>query len=771
MALPALALLFFLSGVSGLVYQVLWLRVLALVFGVTTWAAATVLSSFMGGLALGSFAGGRLADRSRTPLLWYGLAEILVGLSALATPAALELLVRLYAAVHPLVQPTPVLLVLVRFLLSFVVLMVPTTLMGATLPLVIKSTLLRGRGLGEGASLLYGSNTAGAIAGALLAGFGLIGGVGIRASFALAAALNVLVGVAAAASSRSLSPRGDGAVAAATARTEAALTPDDARLPAGARRFVLVAFAVSGFAALALEVIWFRVLVLFIQVSTYAFTIMLATVLGGIALGSYAVAPLMRRVLRWPALLVIVELAIGVASAASLATLAWSYDVRAWANPLVGSLRADSDMALMLVTSVLAILPATLLMGIAFPIGLRLYAGDSEPTAGERVGLFYSLNVFGAILGSVSAGFVLLPRLGSQKSLFVVSALSLAAGLLLLAALPRGRRALPGAAGALAVLLFAWAVRSTPDPFSVELGYRYPGERLLWHEEGVQTTVTVHERWDGTRLLYLDGIPQADDRPGMILLHRLIGLLPLALHPDPKDALVVGLGGGATPGAVSRHEGVRVDVVELSEAVVRSSEWFRHLNDDVLRRPNVTLRIDDGRNYMLLSSKRYDVITADIIHPFHAGSGNLYSVDYFRLARSSLRDGGLMLQWVGPFPESQYRLVVGAFAAAFPEATLWAQGSLMVGSVGPLRLDPAAFERKLENPSTRQALEAVGLGRFESLVDLYWGGPEEIRRYLGSGPVLTDDQPMVEYFLSLPRNEPLPDVTRLRGSPSRLTAR
>jgi spermidine synthase len=754
--LPALAALFFVSGACGLVYQVLWLRLLGLVFGVTTWAAAAVLSSFMGGLALGSALAGRVADRVRRPLLGYAAAEVLVGLSALATLPALRAVEWIYVAASPAL-PGQGALTLLRFVLSFATLAVPTTLMGATLPLVIRSSLLRSEDLGGRVGLLYGANTAGAIAGTLLAGFVLVGGIGIGATCRLAAALNVLAGLAAAAMSRALArgaPADEGARAAAP-------SGDGAAIGEGRRRVVLLVFAVSGFVALALEIVWFRVLVLFVQVTTYAFTIMLATVLAGIALGSHAVAPALRRRADWPFALAVLELGVGLASVLSFAGLARSYAARAALDPLLGP-RSEGDIALTAIASLLAIFPACFLMGVAFPVGLHVYAGGA-PDTGRRVGLFYSLNVCGGIAGSAAAGFLLLPRLGSPGSLLLLSGLGLATGLLLLAALPRRRPALAAAVGLASLAAFAAAARAMPNPFAVEVAERHRGEKLLWIEEGIQTTVSVHQRWDGARKLYLDGLHQADDRPGMIRLHRTIGHLVMALHPAPREALVVGLGGGATPGAVSRHAGAQVDVVELSDTVVRSAEWFRHVNDDVLRRRNVHLRIDDGRNWLLRTPKRYDVITADVIHPFHAGSGNLYSLEYFRLARRALGEAGLMLQWVGPFPESQYRLVLSAFAAAFPETTLWEEGSLAVGSMRPLRLDRAAFERKLEDPGTRAALEEVGLGSFEALLGRYWGGPEEIRRYLGASPPLTDDRPQVEYFLSLPHGEPLPDVSRLKG--------
>jgi spermidine synthase len=762
-----LLLLFFLSGISGLIYQVLWLRLLALVFGVTVYAASAVLASFMAGLALGSFIAGRLVDRARYPLLWYGLVEVLVGLSALATPAGLDGIERLYVAFYPALPAALVPLTLVRFLLAFAVLLVPTTLMGATLPIVVNSSLLRAGGLGERISLLYATNTAGAIVGALLAGFYLIGGVGISASLWLAAALNGLVGAAAVAASVAFErPR-----AAAAGRPHLGERPGPAGVSAHAaprdraRSLVLLVFALSGFAALALELVWFRVLLLFLPVTTYVFTVMLATVLCGIAAGSYLAAPLLRRRAEGLGLLAVIELAGGSVALGSFTVLARLYDPPAWSAPL-RHLFGD-ELALVPAVAFFITFPAALLMGVAFPLGMHLYAGGSpehSAHSGRRVGLFYSLNVCGAILGSIVAAFLLLPLMGSYGSLIAVAAISLTSGLLLLTALPPPRRSFVVGAGAGGTALFLAAAMTMPYPPAIALSHRTPGEQQLWREEGVQTTASVHRLPNGVQVLYLEGLHQANDSPGMVGVHRLIGHLPMALHHDPKEALVIGLGGGATAGAVSQHAGVRVDVVELAETVVHAADWFRHINGDVLRRPNVRLVIDDGRNYLRLTPKRYDVITADIIQPFHAGSGHLYSAEYFRLARDALKDDGLMLQWIGHRTEVQYKLIMRTFLSVFPHATLWDNGGLMVGSKRSLQLDPADFERKLRAPTTREGLEAMGLHSFEALLSAYTAGPEELHRFAGGGPILTDDRPMAEYFRSLPRDNRMVDLANVRGS-------
>ncbi|HXH05629.1 MAG TPA: hypothetical protein VNI83_03465, partial [Vicinamibacterales bacterium] len=350
-----------------------------------------------------------------------------------------------------------------------------------------------------------------------------------------------------------------------------------------------------------------------------------------------------------------------------------------------------------------------------------------------------------------------------------LAALTTAAALVVLAAdRRRGRAAVLVAALGIAAVVAA--ARALPDPLAAVLGRRYPGERVLWRHEGVQSTVSVHQRADGTRVMYLDGLHQANDSAPMRIVHRLIGTLPMALHPDPRRALVIGLGGGTTAGAVATFPGAVVDIVELSDGVVRAADWFRHINGDVLRQPNVRLHVDDGRNYLLRTPGRYDVITADIIQPFHAGAGNLYSVEYFRLGRAALDEDGVMLQWIGHRPRSQYQLIARTFLSVFPDATVWAGGTLLAGTRAPLRLSLARLRQRIADPAVGAAFGRAGIVGASGLVGLFTAGPDELRRFIGPGPVLTDDRPLVEYFLSLPRGEPDIDLRGLRGDVTRYLA-
>jgi spermidine synthase len=760
--LAALIVFFFCSGLSALIYQVLWLRMLGWVFGVTIYAASAVWATFMAGLAIGSMAAGRLADRVRNPLRWFGATEMLIGVTALATPQLLDALQQVYVAAFPSLPGSLGAVTAVRLAIAVGVLIVPTVLMGATLPLVLKASAFRSSVLGREVGLLYGSNAAGAIAGTLMAGLYLIPERGIHQSFLAAAALNLLVG----ASAVGLSLRGRGLSRLEETSTDAAAAPSVAAGEARVPRLwiVLVVFTLSGAVSLALEVVWFRVLTLFIRPTVYAFSLMLATILAGIAIGSYLATPLLARRKMSMVLLGALELAIGVAVVLSFGPLIYLNSASMRLAPLLSRVMPEY-LVYPLTGSLLAIFPTALLMGLAFPIGLHLWANaarDGEHVAG-RVGMFYSLNVAGAIAGSLAGGFLLLPRLGSESSIVLLASVTVGSGLLLLAG-AEGGRAARAAIAVVGVAAFAAGVSRSPDPFVQFNAQRYPGMRTLWQEEGVEATVTVHEFGEGSgarRLMTVNGTHQAGTDYPTTRTHRWIGHLPMAVHPGARKALVIGLGGGATAGAVSIHDGVEVDIVELAESVVHGAALFESINYGVLTRPNVRLRVDDARNYMMLTPERYDVITADVIQPIYAGSGNLYSVEYFTLMRRVLKPGGIVMQWV-PGTEAEFKLIARTFASVFPATTAWAGGSLLVGRVEPLTLRRSEFDWKLGVPGRAQGLKDLGVESFEALLAHFTAGPHELRAFVGPGPLLTDDRPLAEYFLSLPRDRQ-PDLASLRG--------
>ena len=749
-ALIGLSVLFFFSGLSALIYQVLWLRMLGWVFGVTVYAASAVWATFMGGLAVGSVVSGRLADRIRQPLKWFAAAESLIAVTALATPVILAALQQAYVALYPHLPHSPVMLTVARLCIGVVVLIVPTALMGATLPFVLKASIFQRGSLAAQVGVLYGSNAAGAIVGTVVSGLALIPQLGLQRTFWVAAACNLGVALAALALNSRVQQVG---TVEAEARTSEAPDADDTMpLSASTLRTILWVFALSGAISMAMEVVWFRVITMIVRPTVYSFAMMLATLLAGIAVGSYAIAPLLARRVSWLGVLALLEVLLSVLLVSSFRPLQWLPQ----ATESLGWMSAIMPAYLIhpLAASLLTILPAAIVMGVAFPIGLRLWTVGGDPAlAATRVGVFYSLNVGGSIVGSLLAGFVLLPWLGSRTTLIASASVTLAAALALVAVSGWKSRQRFAVAAA-AVMVFGVAAQTMPDPYDQFIAQRYPQMDPVWKEEGTEATVGVHEF--GTpqrriRMMTINGNHQAGTDGPTTIIHRRIGHLPMLVHPDARRALVIGMGGGATPGAVSIHDGVEVDVVELAEGVVNAAPWFSSINYDIATRPNVKIRVDDGRNFLLLTRDRFDVVTADVIQPVFAGAGNIYSREYFELVRNVLKDDGLVMQWI-PGTEAEFKLIGRTFLSVFPHTTAWAEGNLFIGSKQPLRLSRENFDGRAFYAGRRQAMADTGIDSFDALLRTFVAGPDQLRAYLGEGPLLTDDRPMAEYFLSLPRD-------------------
>ena len=758
-AFVAVLQMFALSGAAGLIYQVVWLRMLALTFGVTAYAVSTVLCVFFAGLGLGSLLSGRIAGRLRAPLRVYALIELVVAVLGISTPLLFGLGRELYVALLDGHSGAPLALrTLLRLLLAFLILIVPSTLMGATLPIVVQAVTRRSRSFAGRLSVLYAVNTLGAAAGCFTAGFILIGRFGLQTTLLVAACSNVLAAVFALLIERSLltehagdvhSPVRSRGLAAAGNHSPPPSSPVQ-QVPRTALRVTTVAICVSGGVSLASEVVWTRLLASFFDATVYGFTAMLTVVLLAIVAGSWLLGLVLER--RWPWVYVFaaVEAGAGLLGFLTLPLLTHlipiGETVGLYHDP--GPL-GELSMRFMVFAALLVVFPPMLLLGGTFPLAARI-AGDGGGVA-RRIGGIYALNVFGGIAGSLLGGFVLLPQLGARSSLLLLGTVNLCLAVALVWSVLPNRKVAAGL-GAAAIAAAAAAVVAAPDPLRGIFSDRYLGQQVVWSDEGLENTVVVADSLaTGERKMYINGQPQATTVDFIANYHRLIGHLPMVLHPQPRRALVIGLGGGATAGAVAVHSDVQVDLVELSDAVMGGARLFTGINENVLDLPNVHARVDDGRNFLLLSPGGYDVLTADIIRPEHAGASNLYSREYFALARDALAPDGLMLQWLEQLDERHYRLLLRSFVDVFPYVEMWENGSLLIGSRSPLLLDRATLARRLADPGARDSLARIGLNTPEDVLAKYTGDREEALRYLGdSTDAVTDNHPRVEFHRNLP---------------------
>jgi spermidine synthase len=744
--------LFFASGFSGLVYEVVWMRLLSLIFGNAVYASATVLAGFMGGMAIGGFVFGGVADRTRAPLRLYGILELLVGGFALVFPFLLKALLPVYlwyarvsgASYHSLSFAQAVLLVLL--------LLIPTTFMGGTLPLLTQYLTRETSALGRNLGLLYGLNTWGAVLGCAAAGFILIAAVGIRATTWVAVALTVLVGVAALVLSGS-----------STATETVAATPsektDAVAYPAWCMRLLLVLLGIAGLTGMAYEVLWTRVLTFLTGTTTYAFTIMLTTYLCGLACGGIATAWFTDRSKRLLEVLAALQTLLGLSV---LATLAFTPVILKSLNNFIfqGNSMRFSDFTSFIVleagVSLIFVFPGAVLMGMTFPVAAKIYAA-SRGRAGSGVGVSYFADTFGAIGGSLAAGFYLIPRFGTLHSLMLLALVNMAIGVVAFccrrgAAITFSAARLGLLGAALAAVAFSVRGGIRPDTFS---GIFIPSDaRLTYFDEDIGGTVTIEDYGDH-RTISINGVNVAGTDLKFQTTQKLQAHLALLIHPQPDKVLQIGFGSGGTAWAITRHPVKEIDCVEITAAVIKANDQFPESNHRVLGDKRVHVRIDDARSYLVKSDQTYDIILSDSIHPRLAGNGGLYCVDYFRLCRAHLNAGGIFSAWLPYYGLSleDFRVAARSLKAVFPHVYLFhspmgrTEWTIIIGTLEPLTLDVASLQRKMAVPAVADDLKLIEVERVEDLLDCFLLGDGRLAEFLGSGQTLnTDDFPYLEYI-------------------------
>jgi len=736
-------LLFFVSGACGLLYQVVWARKLVLLFGTTSYAVSTVLSIFFLGLGLGSLWGGRLADRTPRPLLLYGTFEVIVGLWALFFILAIG---RGESAVVWLLRACAFsrhVGIALRALLALAFLLVPVLLMGATLPLLAKavSTDPRVRGLRIGA--LYSLNTFGAVAGCALAGFMILPRLGYTRSTLAGAAANLAVGLLAMAyAHRTAVPQH----ASPALTDQASAQPFTIRF---ANTLVLVCFALSGFCALALEVLWTRLLTLVFLGTTYAFTTMLTTLLCGLAVGSACAAPLVDR-RRHPVFLFgFVEMLIG-----SAALLMLSLFVGLPKRLLDMQVQAGFDWERIVqakfLLSFTVLFAPTFLFGMTFPIVVKaLTAGQAR--LGRDIGRLYCVNTFGGVAGALAGGYVLIPMLGTHHSIELLSWLLFGAGAALVLACPTRGRAPKLAALVAGLALMALAQRRAPADVALALndGYVPKDHRVLDYREGVEGTVVIAEPQDNTagsnRTLFINAVQATVSIEKGVKMNRFQGVLPLVFNRDPQRVLFMCFGSGITAGTLGLYDFERIDAVEIAPDVLDVASFFAADNFDVLDNPRIRTIVDDGRNFLLTTKDRYDVITFEPMPLALAGVSTFYTREYYTLCLEHLAPGGLVSQWV-PL-HSLDPALVHTFTRVFPEYGLWFVNAdlFLIGSDQPLRIDWPRLSERLTRPRIQRALHETGFGDLVEVVSCFLMGKENTDRYVQGGAMMVDDRPWAEF--------------------------
>jgi spermidine synthase len=799
---------FFVSGASGLIYEVAWFRLLSLSFGVSVYAASAVLTAFMGGLALGSWVFGNITARWQkndsagkrsipTSLLHlFALLVIGIALFAFATPPLFAGLTSLYVWIAREARPDPFVYNAVRTALATLALVPPTFLMGGTLPVLAHLLAAHEQDRGQRLGLLYAINTFGGVLGALAAGLLLIPSLGVSGSLYLGGALDLAVAglafwlarhwraerdIPIPATLPALSqpaPQSRRTTRVAPARASGGRTvvasnigthiAQNGAVPAmqiqsavnrsvsilKPTQLALIGYALSGFAALGYQVVWTRTLAIFSLNAVYSFTIMLVTFLIGLAAGS---AWMGRRIDRHPQPLALFGwLQIGIGICAVIALYAFArmptlLDLFTARTSFLASLWAEFFAA-----AVIMIVP-TLLMGAVFPVVARLYTTSSlseallplpdaastipapdSPAVGARIGRLYALNTVGATLGAFTAGFIFIPLLGLQRSSLLLAILSMAIGTVaLLIVLTRwsDRARLAGVLG-------ATALAAALLPPGVYLGFREGViPELVYYREGVDATVAVFKvKYPPLKMSFVNGRSEVPtDKHSMRAFH-LLGHLPALLHPNAQNALMISFGNGIASGAMATHSIPRIHAVELVAEQVEAARLYDVENRGVLDRPGVRLTIEDGRNYLLRSAERYDIITADATHPINSSSWALFTHEFYTMVREHLADNGVFVQWL-PFhdlSERDYRDIIHTFQSVFPHTTLWYTGathSFLVATPYPLTRDQIlALDARL-----RGSAAGADLGDSRLLAADLIMHADEVAAFAAHGRIVRDD--------------------------------
>lgn len=743
-------LLFLFSGFISLVFQVGWLKMLLTVFGNTVWAASTLLTAFMAGLAIGSWLFGRIADRTGSPLRLYGFLEGFIGIYGILTLLVFNKLHLVYIPLYDLSGGDNVVMGFIKFFLALVVLLPPTICMGATLPLLARQFTRDVSTAGSSIGSLYTINTLGAVLGTFVSGFFLIPLLGLRITVLIAGAANFIILAIILPVTRGETAKWEGKGLFKLKRKEVEA------------RWVMGVYFVCGFAALAYEVLWSRLLTLHIGSSVYAYSIMLAVYLLGVTLGagmmSYYVERIRNpaRVFAFIQLVLALDLILIINQFGNL-----SRTIGAMGDVLAGQGYLSYVLTLFISTLQLLILP-TVLFGASFPLAVRLFV-KKKSELGRDTGSLYAANTLGTILGAFCAGFLLLPLVGAQKGLLVIASMNLVLGTYLVfkGRGPKLKKLFTTAAafllffGGYFLLTYENQVILTADVFQ-------DGERtevkLLAFEEDIYAAVTVEERKEvrGTwRQLSMNGVNVAGTSCELFSIQKLQGHLPLLLHENPKSVLHIGFGSGGTAWAVSRYPVEKITIAEISRSVIKkAAKYFHMVNHGVLEDPRVEVAFTDGRNKVLADKQTYDVILSDSIHPRFSGNGSLYTYDYYQLLKKRLKPGGVVSQWL-PFysiTPRNFKMIVKSFYEVFPNTSVWFPNStinayvIVIGKLDNGKIDYAGMEKKLAIPEVHADLAEINTETPYKILDFFLFANEKVGEFVGDVPLHTDDNMAVEYL-------------------------
>lgn len=795
--------LFFASGVTGLIYEVVWIRMFGLVLGNTTYAISITLGAFFAGLALGSFYFGRFVDRITVSNLQktsthlsdrkienirmvriYAFLELGIAISALLVGIGILHMQNLFVWINQLVDHSSTTIYLMRFILSFSILLIPTILMGATLPVLSKFLIRQYNEVKSGMGFLYGINTFGAALGCLLTGFYLIQAHGVKITIYTAVIINVIIAISVLSleqigffnvkANRKNKRKYQETIAKGNCKTSlnkvrSAIDNDEysskpllSPTPFSTIHIVLFGFGLSGFTSIAYEIIWARVLSSLFLNSIYSFTTMLVTFLTGLAIGSTIVSKLFNKKKNNAlTLLGITELAIGLTTTLLIILFDKLPDISIRFLSLIQSgsfLTWNMNVFMEFCFSFMIMIMPCTLIGMTLPLASQIVTKDMK-FIGQSIGKIYSVNTVGGILGALIVGCFLIPKLGVKFSELSMAGLNICIGIIFFycsGKISQTSKTQGFSVKKIALPLFCvFTIGIGIFCAFIDVRAWNRKDELLYYNEDAAGSVSVTKEMDGNKKLivnkkYTLGTSKA------ISLQKRMGYIPLLLHNNPQDVLVIGMGTGITLGAVSSYELTKaVNCIEVIKSVANASQhFFAEENNNVCKNKKTNIIIEDGRNYLLLNQKKYDVIISDLFVPYHAGAGSLYTKEHFELCKNRINSAGLFCQWLPLYQmsSSELKIICKTFVTVFPKATLWFcnfEKGLICGLIGTkdkLEIDITSLNKIMSNYAIRKQLKDAMIGSVEELLALFITDDVGLRSFTNGFSINSDNYPIIEFL-------------------------
>ncbi|MBN1294031.1 MAG: fused MFS/spermidine synthase [Candidatus Latescibacteria bacterium] len=727
-------LVFFLSGACALAYQIIWIRLLGLVFGGTVISMSVVIAAFMGGLAIGSRIIGRYASKIGNLVRFYGILELILGVIGLLVFFGISHLSGLIYSIPIDIHADTLTGVLIRLVISFIILIIPTFIMGGTLPVLIRGITGEKKKIIVNTGLLYACNTLGAMTGALLVGFFLIRYMGMTRTNFIAVTINLLMGCIALILSRRFVSKPD---------VEPVPKPSTQSSESDKGLRFIIALAITGFTGLTLEMVWMRMLLLVANNTIYLYTIVITIVLFGLGLGGLTLSVLIPPKKRTERTFGLILTGIALTTAAGFILFPLTTYIGFASNPSYYSTFLRLSFLTAITTGFLGFLPV-FLMGLSLPIGVGLYAREISELS-NRVGVIYAVNTVGSLLGSLATVFVLIPMVGITGTVVICVTLTMIPALYFISTTYRGNNIITVFAGIVVIwfisVIFMWNLNI---PSSI-LGRKInDGEYIEYIDEGKSSTIWITNKERGFRKIWMDNLwVSSTSREGT---HALLAHYPVLFHPNPKKVAGIAFGTGQTFGTCLLYPIEKIDCVEIDPEIITACQGrFTEENYGVLEDPRTEIIIDDGRFFLAGTKEKFDIVTAEPLQPYTRGTVNLYSYEFYEACKRTLLHGGIVAQWIPLYNSGVFDSwsLIRTFAVSFDHVLFFLNGSdgILLGSDTEMRIDPSA-------PIPPRALDDMTRIENENIYNLagnFICSKKNLLKASEGYPIITDDRPTLEF--------------------------